>query len=138
MMREVAIEPLFRIFSFGKMVQYLSGKGSSLTQREVIRTKINFSALLSKDTPGQEGELERVFAPELESPLEHHVHLALSHLEHGNYTHDYKRERDFDLASACMHFIKLNKLLSLALGEKTASEALDNEKRVLPCMSFSM
>ena len=52
MMREVAIGPLFRIFSFGKMVQYLSGKGSSLTQREVIRTKINFSALLSKDTPG--------------------------------------------------------------------------------------
>ena len=48
----------------------------------------------------------------MESPLEYQVHLAREMLEHGNYTHNYKRERDFDLSGACIHFKKLNETLS--------------------------
>ena len=64
----------------------------------------------------------------MESPLEYLTHLALEMKNNGNYTHSYKRERDFDLESACMHFIKIN---------ENITQAFTAAKRI-PCVPFYM
>ena len=103
MIREVALQPFFNSLVFAKTLQYLCGD-ASLTERLQVTKNINFSALLSNETPGQPSYP----LLQMESPLEYMVHLALEMARKGSYPHEYKRERDFNLESACMHFVTLN------------------------------
>ena len=70
---------------------------------------------------------------QMESPLEFMVHLALEMTRKGSYPHEYKRERDFNLESACMHFVSLNQCLSDALGTSQVDSA--HIKRI-PCIPY--
>lgn len=102
MIRTIALEPLFNTFTLGGSLEYLCGD-ASLTERPGKKIKnINFGALLANENSG---------APQvqLESPLEHLTHLALQMSQHGNYTHAYKRERDFNLEGACMHLVSIGR-----------------------------
>ena len=60
MIREVGLEPLFSSFILGKTLQYLCSDDVSLTERQIVRKNINFSALLSNETPGQPVEINPV------------------------------------------------------------------------------
>ena len=74
----------------------------------------------------------------MESPLEYMTHLALKMTQKGNYTHEYKRERDFNLESACMHFISLNQSISDAINNSSQgnlANVVANIKRI-PCIPY--
>ena len=73
---------------------------------------------------------------DMESPLEYMTHLALEMTRKVSYTHEYKRERDFNLESACMHFISLNRSISDALN--ICHHVSGNSKQVkhIPCIPY--
>ena len=86
--------------------------------------------MLSNETPGQPSS---PLLLQMESPLEYMVHLALEMTRKGSYPHEYKRERDFNLESACIHFVTLNQCLSDALGTNQADTT--HIKRI-PCIPY--
>jgi len=76
--------------------------------------------------------------PANESALEFLSRLAKQTLKSGNYTHSYKREKDFDLKGASAHLMSLNQQLGRVLNSNLSAKPCISPQAQLSLVNSSL